>query len=413
MTKLTAVAWPNGKAYFFRGSEYIRYDLAADAPDAGYPQRIADGWPGVFEADIDAVLVASPDTAYFFRGTDYLTYDIPSDTVTSGPSPITPDWPGLFDSGIDASVMWPNGKAYFFRGDEYQRCDLSSNTVEEGYPQPIVAGWSGAFDKDIDAVLLHSNEVAYFFRGDEYSRYSVTNDRVDEGYPLELAAWQLVWTAGSGVPADTVTTGTGTTVTAQPASDHYVATLFDFLHSDVETVNERVVRCCEEALAEGPMGQHDRHDFYRDFIAANQEKSLAKAEALTGVRTSCAMFVRAVRHWCGGAPPAGPYIPGTGMFVSMGNVGFTHPSFISADSGATPNPGDAFYISSTPTSNDGHTGIFIEQTAPGVWRTAEGGGGDGTLCRFTERTIAGNRFTNDPRPLRGWFDCTKTDLPST
>jgi hypothetical protein len=410
MSKLTAVTWPNGKAYFFRGGHYIRYDLAAEAPDGGYPQKIADAWPGVFDSDIDAVLVTSADTAYFFRGSEYLRYDIPTDTVAEGPAPISRDWPGLFDSGIDAATMWPNGKAYFFRGDEYQRYDLNSHAVDDGYPQPISAAWDGVFDKDIDTVLLWSDEVAYFFRGDEYSRYNVASDAVDDGYPRPLSLWQLVW-----APQTDTQTGDGTTggtATPQPTGDRYVATLFDFQLRDNETVNERVVRCCEEALADGPMGEKDRHDFYRDFIAANQEKSIHKAEALTGVRTSCAMFVRAVRHWCG-APAAGPYIPGTGMFVSMGNVSYAHPSFVKADGHAAPSPGDWFYISTTPTSNDGHTGIFIEETAPGVWRTAEGGGGDGTLCRFTERTIAGNRFTNDPRPLHGWFDCTRTGLPST
>src|SRR5262249_14724835 len=72
-----------------------------------------------------------------------------------------------------------------------------------------------------------------------------------------------------------------------------------------ESINDRVVRCCREALADGPMGEKDRHDFYRDFISAGQEKSPEAAEKLTHVRTSCAMFVRAVRLFCG-APASGP-----------------------------------------------------------------------------------------------------------
>lgn len=205
--------------------------------------------------------------------------------------------------------------------------------------------------------------------------------------------------------------GTTGSATGQPQPEGYVATLFSFQVQSGEAIGDRIVRCCEEALSDGPMGEHERHDFYRDFIACNQEISKEKADALTGVRTSCAMFVRAVRHWCG-ASPAGPYIPGTGMFKSMGNVSFGHPAFVANDGSMKPNPGDNFYISSTKESNDGHTGIFIEEISEGVWRTAEGGGGDGTQCRLGERTIVGNKFSNDARTLWGWFDCTKVGLPA-
>jgi hypothetical protein len=101
------------------------------------------------------------------------------------------------------------------------------------------------------------------------------------------------------------------------------------------------------------------------------------------------------------------------MFKSMGNVSFQHPSFVVHNESNKPNPGDYFYISSSKESLDGHTGIFIEEVSNGVWRTAEGGGGgksDGTLCRFTERTIQGRRFSNDERRLWGWFDCSKVGL---
>src|SRR5262249_18853955 len=114
-----------------------------------------------------------------------------------------------------------------------------------------------------------------------------------------------------------------------------------------------------------------------------------------------------------GAAPTGPYKPRTGMFVSMGNVSFQHPAFVPLTQDATPNPGDYFYISTQKTTNDGHTGIFIEQNDDGSWTTAEGGGGDGTLCKYAHRKIVGNKFDNDPRTLWGWFDCTRVGLPQS
>jgi hypothetical protein len=188
-------------------------------------------------------------------------------------------------------------------------------------------------------------------------------------------------------------------------------TLFAFEIDPAECISGRVVRCCEEALAEGPMGCKLRSEFYRDFIACNDEASRDAARALTFVRTSCAMFVRAVRRWCG-ATSTGRYVPGTPMFTSMGRVGFGHAAFVAHDGTKKPTPGDYFYISSSKPSTDGHTGIFVEELRPNVWRTAEGGGGkDGTVCRFSERTIAGKHFRGSQRRLWGWFDCTRVGLP--
>jgi hypothetical protein len=350
--------WPNGKAFFFRGSEYIRYDIGAHHADQGYPKPIRGAWAGLFDRDIDAAVVWPNDKAYFFRGSEYIRYDIGADHADQGyPKPIRGAWAGLFDRDIDAAVVWPNGKAYFFRGSDYIRYDIGADHADQGYPKPISSSWPG---------LVPAT-----------------------GGPI------------SGAP-----------VTVGGESGRYIATLFAFDLQPGEEIGDRIVRCCGEALRDGAMGQHERHDFYRDFIACNQEVSIQKAEQLTGVRTSCAMFVRAVRHWCG-VPSTGQYVPGTAMFKSMGNVSFGHAAFVGNDGSNKPNPGDYFYISSSRQSNDGHTGIFLEEVSTGVWRTAEGGGGDGTRCRFTERTFAGKRFATDQRTLWGWFDCTKVGLPAS
>src|SRR6185437_15783948 len=52
-----ALVWPNGKAYFLRGNEYVRYDIKADRPDSGYPLPIAGNWKGLSLSRVDAALV--------------------------------------------------------------------------------------------------------------------------------------------------------------------------------------------------------------------------------------------------------------------------------------------------------------------------------------------------------------------
>ena len=44
----SAVNWGNGKAYFFSGEKYLRYDIANECVDSGYPALINESnWPGL------------------------------------------------------------------------------------------------------------------------------------------------------------------------------------------------------------------------------------------------------------------------------------------------------------------------------------------------------------------------------
>jgi hypothetical protein len=43
-----AVVWNDGTAYFFKGEQYVRYDIAADRVESRYPKPIAGNWPGVW-----------------------------------------------------------------------------------------------------------------------------------------------------------------------------------------------------------------------------------------------------------------------------------------------------------------------------------------------------------------------------
>jgi hypothetical protein len=401
------------KTYFFKGNRYVRYDWETEVVESGYPQPLsAWGFGGAFESGIDAALngsAAYAGKAYFFKGSQYLRYDWATDSPENGyPQPLSA-WglTGVFAGGIDCALEGAGpygGRAYFFKGNQYTRYDWAADKLDSGYPQPLSA-WklSGEFAGGIDAAVNGIGQYAgkaYFFKSNQYVRYDWATDTLDSGYPQNiLGNWSgLMEALGGAIPLS-------------PGG-----TSFAFTLQEGESVNQRVVRCCSEALAGGPMGQNQRHDFYRDFISCRQESTPGQAEPLTAVRTSCAMFVRAVRQWCG-APPVGHYVPGTGMFVSMGNVSLSHPAFVRHNGQNIPHPGDYFYIAPPPAQDPngvkGHTGIFIEQLNQNEWRTAEGGGGDGTTCQFTARSITGNKFANDDRLLLGWFDCTRVGIPSS
>jgi len=171
---ITAVFnWRNEKAYFFRGSEYIRYDIAADKADPGYPRPIAGNWPGLWADGITAVFNWRNEKAYFFRGSEYIRYDIATDKADPGyPRPIAGDWPGLWADGITAVLNWDNEKAYFFRNTakdisfppfgnyrrtltDYIRYDIAAAKADPGYPRPIAENWPGllGYGDGITAVL--------------------------------------------------------------------------------------------------------------------------------------------------------------------------------------------------------------------------------------------------------------------
>ena len=141
-----------GKVFVFRGPRYLRYDTESGQVDAGYPLPIAGQWPGFAEAGfadgIDAAVNWGNGKAYVFRGSRYLRYDIALDKVDDGfPLPIGLHWPGFaaagFADGIDAAVNWGDGKVYFFRRDSYLRYDIADDRVDDGYPLPISGFWPG------------------------------------------------------------------------------------------------------------------------------------------------------------------------------------------------------------------------------------------------------------------------------
>jgi hypothetical protein len=190
----TTSIWPNGKAYLFKGSQYVRYDAKADQADPGYPVPIAGNWPGfptAFQEGVDAEVVWNHQKVYFFKGDQYLRYDIAADRVDPGyPLPIAGHWPGLWTNHIDAGVVWPNGKAYFFRGSQYIRYDIATDKADPGYPADIKNGWPGfpsSFAAGVDDAVVWNNGKAYFFKGSEYIRYDIAADKTDSGYPAPIA----------------------------------------------------------------------------------------------------------------------------------------------------------------------------------------------------------------------------------
>ena len=95
--------WTDNKVQFFvNDGQYLRYDLVADKMDGGYPQKITNKtWPGLekYATLITAAVNFQNGKAYFFLGDGrYLRYDIAADHMDPGyPMQVTAEnWPGLY-----------------------------------------------------------------------------------------------------------------------------------------------------------------------------------------------------------------------------------------------------------------------------------------------------------------------------
>ncbi len=193
------------KAFFFVDGHYLKYDMLADKACSGYPKQVKQGWNGLttsFHTGIQAAVNGSAQfagKAYMFKGTQYIRYNWATDRMDSQyPKTIKQGWhglPAMFHSNLDAAVLGQKqfaNKIYFFKGDSYVRYDIPSDKMDGGYPQAIKQGWHGlpaSFISNFDAALAGSGKFSgkvYFFKGMQYVRYDWANDRMDSGYPKDV-----------------------------------------------------------------------------------------------------------------------------------------------------------------------------------------------------------------------------------
>lgn len=195
-----SILWPNtGSVYFFSGSQYYKFDIAANTVPGGYPMSTAASWPGLDGAFIHGAAVwPTGGKAYFFDRDNYYSYDIAANKVDDAyPRPTALNWPGVLgafqDHRVDAVVPWTNGSVYFFQDDRYYRVDPTTKKVDPGYPMPIKDNWPGLWTTGnnirggfVWPQLVEGRQVAYFFHSAFYMRYDIGNNKVDDGYPKPI-----------------------------------------------------------------------------------------------------------------------------------------------------------------------------------------------------------------------------------
>ncbi len=87
-----------GIIWFFRGGEYVRYSLPNDMVEFGPAPIVGNwgGWPDAFADGIDFAFYgkgAHAEHIFFFRGDEYIRYNLPADRVEEGPAKLVDLYP--------------------------------------------------------------------------------------------------------------------------------------------------------------------------------------------------------------------------------------------------------------------------------------------------------------------------------
>jgi hypothetical protein len=129
--------------FFFKDEEYVLYEAGTGggvvSATPSYPRPIKGNWTGLYEAlppPYDAVVVGTQNGKYyFFKGSQFVRY-VGGSGVDYGPEPIDTDWHGLytdFPGPYDAVIASTSvdGDYYFFKGGRYAKYKRDTGVYDE------------------------------------------------------------------------------------------------------------------------------------------------------------------------------------------------------------------------------------------------------------------------------------------
>ncbi len=165
-----------GKAYFFSGMTYWQIDVATRRVDPGFPRPMSSAtwtlWPFKGIQKIDAVITRSDGKAYFFAGPLYARFDIPNWLFEPFyPLPISGEtWPGLGLKTVGAAISADlrlnkgtpvNEPCFFFDGPQHVLFDLKADKAIWDGENQLVQVWPGqpSFDRNAPRDFLKRTEA--------------------------------------------------------------------------------------------------------------------------------------------------------------------------------------------------------------------------------------------------------------
>jgi uncharacterized protein involved in tellurium resistance len=180
----------DGKVYFFIGDKIVRYDVATDKTDKGYPVPIETEWVGLYPSDINAAVLWANGMAYFFKDEAYMRSTIKTKKVSENfVRPIAEGWKTLpWKDKMDAVVVVNDEFAYWFKGNLCQKTNFKGQVKCIDEPKKITEYFPGVWEDGFDSVVNWGNGRIYFFKGNQYMRFSIEKNAVDPNFPKEISS---------------------------------------------------------------------------------------------------------------------------------------------------------------------------------------------------------------------------------
>ncbi len=189
LLRMCGVNWPNGKTYFFKGPQYIRYDRLAKTVDPGYPKPIQanwSGWPSDWQSPDAAFVWPGGKEVLFIKGSQYVTYDVAKNAITGTLKSIAgrfPGWPVGWTTVDSALVV--SHIVYFFRGAEYVVYSFVEGKIT-GSPKPISSEFDFFWPSDFDSMLTDNAGLLHVFKGNKFITYNLTTKKRVSETPIPV-----------------------------------------------------------------------------------------------------------------------------------------------------------------------------------------------------------------------------------
>ncbi|MCC8386413.1 photopexin B [Photorhabdus laumondii subsp. laumondii] len=176
----------NSHVYLFLNADNARYNEISKKSDIAYPQPISNDWPDLpieFQRHIDDVINLN-GYLYFFKGSQYAKFDIAKAKVIDGPKFIADGWPGLkgteFENGIDAATEFTTNIVCFFKGSDCIDYAVNSHTIKR---KSISDRWEitkkhTEFSKNLDAVTWRINSAIALFKDNHYIAFNPQSNTI-------------------------------------------------------------------------------------------------------------------------------------------------------------------------------------------------------------------------------------------